>query len=143
MAIDSIEGEYDLVEQEETAEPEVEVETNEQRVMKLFRWADPNQTINIAEELEPDLLPAIGLKVIEETQIDETSRSGWLERSRAAMDLAMQISKGKTHPWPGASNVIFPLMTEAADQFAARAYPAIVVNRTAAQGAGRVGRGAG
>jgi chaperonin GroES len=42
------------------------------------------------------------------------------------MDLALQIQKDKTFPWPDCANVAFPLVTIAAMQFHARAYPAIV-----------------
>ena len=45
---------------------------------------------------------------------------------RDAEDLALQVSEPKTYPWPNAANVKFPLITIAAMQFAARAYPALV-----------------
>jgi chaperonin GroES len=41
------------------------------------------------------------------------------------MDLALQLQKDKSFPWPGASNVAFPLVTIAALQFHSRAYPAL------------------
>jgi hypothetical protein len=41
----------------------------------------------------------------------------------------MQIAQEKTYPWPKTANVIYPLMTTAAIQFAAKAYPAIVSGR--------------
>jgi chaperonin GroES len=42
------------------------------------------------------------------------------------LDMAMQVRETKNFPWPNASNVKFPLLTVAAIQFQARAYPAIV-----------------
>lgn len=57
---------------------------------------------------------------------DERSRDAWMRRNEAGMDLALQIQKDKSFPWPGCSNVAFPLVTIAAMQFHARAYPAIV-----------------
>ncbi|MDZ4345070.1 MAG: hypothetical protein U1E51_21825 [Candidatus Binatia bacterium] len=57
---------------------------------------------------------------------DESSRAVWMKRSEAGMDLALQIQKDKNFPWPGCANVAFPLVTIAAMQFHARAYPAIV-----------------
>jgi chaperonin GroES len=42
------------------------------------------------------------------------------------MDLAMQVAQEKSFPWPKAANVKYPLITTAAIQFSARAYPAIV-----------------
>jgi chaperonin GroES len=57
---------------------------------------------------------------------DERSRDNWRKVNAAGMDLAMQISKTKSFPWPNCSNVNFPLVTIAALQFHARAYPAII-----------------
>lgn len=83
---------------------------------------------------EPDLthlfpkedLDAIGAWVIQGYEADNQSRASWLKRTENAMDLAMQVVKDKTFPWPGASNVKFPLVTVGAMQFHARAYPAII-----------------
>lgn len=57
---------------------------------------------------------------------DKKSRVVWEKRNEAAMDLAMQISAGKSFPWPGCSNVVFPLITIAGLQFSARSYGALV-----------------
>lgn len=57
---------------------------------------------------------------------DKRSRAKWERRCEAAMDLAMQISKEKSFPWPMCANVQLPLITIAALHFHARAYPAIV-----------------
>ena len=64
--------------------------------------------------------------MVDEYEIDKASRSEWEERHGKAMDLAMQVAGVKNHPWPKASNVKYPLLTTAAIQFAARAYPAII-----------------
>lgn len=57
---------------------------------------------------------------------DVESRRQWMKRNEAGMDLALQIVKDKSFPWPGCSAVAFPLVTTAAMQFHARAYPTIV-----------------
>ena len=57
---------------------------------------------------------------------DEQSRFRWKRRTSAAMDLAMQLQKEKSFPWPGCANVAFPLVTIAVMQFHSQAYPAIV-----------------
>lgn len=57
---------------------------------------------------------------------DVQSREPWLRRNGAAMDLAMQVQKDKNFPWPGCSNIAFPLVTIAALQFHSRSYPAII-----------------
>ena len=71
-------------------------------------------------------LDAIGSWVWEGYDRDEQSRSKWRARTQAAMDLALQVQKAKSFPWPNASNVAFPLVTIATLQFHSRAYPAIV-----------------
>lgn len=59
-------------------------------------------------------------------QRDCASRKPWEKRMQAAMDLALQLQKEKTYPWPGSSNVAFPLITISTLQFHSRAYPALV-----------------
>ena len=81
---------------------------------------------NLCERFEPDDLARIGLECFEGYTRDEASRESWMRRNEAGMDLALQISKDKSFPWPGCANVAFPLVTIAAMQFHARAYPAIV-----------------
>ena len=71
-------------------------------------------------------LDNIGSECLAGMKADEYSRQTWMKRNEAGMDLALQIVKDKTFPWPGASNVAFPLVTIAAMQFHARAYPAII-----------------
>lgn len=98
---------------------------------KLIEWSRKD---NIADDLDDDVLSKLGSLVKREYQVDEDSRSDWVAKSRTAMDLAMQVAKEKSYPWPKSSNVIFPLMTTAAVQFAARAYPAIVSGRNVVKG---------
>ena len=122
------------VEVEEVAAAAGEAKPEETAIDKLARWADETQTDNIAEELDDGRLGLIGMTVIEEYQIDEKSREEWFTEAKTARDLALQRGKVKTFPWPNASNVILPIMTEGADQFAARAYPAIVTDRGVVKG---------
>lgn len=82
----------------------------------------PNLTPSFTEE---DLVK-IGDYVFDSYQVDLQSREPWLRRTSAAMDLAMQTQKDKNFPWPGCSNIAFPLVTIAALQFHSRAYPAII-----------------
>lgn len=68
----------------------------------------------------------IGYEALSEYETDKGTLGDYHERIERAMDIAMQKPKPKTWPWPGASNVMFPLLTQAAIQFQARAYPAII-----------------
>jgi chaperonin GroES len=81
---------------------------------------------NLAGEFSPDDLKALGAWVWDGYARDLQSRFAWEQRTQAAMDLALQLQKDKSFPWPGASNVAFPLITIATLQFHSRAYPAIV-----------------
>lgn len=88
---------------------------------------------NIAEEFSEEDLRRISEFCLDCYKEDVFSRTKWEERTNAAMDLAMQIQKIKTFPWPSCSNIVFPLVTIASMQFHARAYPAIINGRTVVQ----------
>lgn len=93
--------------------------------IQLLRWIRSSNLIN-----EPDFdktqLGQIGQKVKREYDIDYNSCNEWRQQYEEHLEFALQIAEEKTYPWPGASNIIYPLLTVAALQFAARAYPAIV-----------------
>jgi chaperonin GroES len=99
------------------------MDTQEMPIAKLLRFAS---LPNLADELEENQLVQIGKDVVRWTTIDEDSNSDWYAASEHAMDLALQVVEEKDHPWEGASNVKYPLITVAALQFHARSYPAVV-----------------
>ena len=79
------------------------------------------------------VLPDATLGLIEQHvkrgyEADLASNSEWLKQIETAMKLAAQTSEIKTYPFDKASNVKYPVITTAAIQFAANAYPAIVDN---------------
>lgn len=81
---------------------------------------------NLCHMLTEEDLCSIGEEVWSDYQADVQSRADWSRRTSAAMDLAMQVQKDKNFPWPGCSNVAFPLITIASLQFHSRAYPSII-----------------
>ena len=81
---------------------------------------------NIAEHLDDNRLGEIAEDVLRDYQTDSESMKPWREKMQSGIDLAKLMKKDKTHPWEGAANVRYPLVTTAALQFNARAYPAIV-----------------
>lgn len=81
---------------------------------------------NLTDRFSERDLTTIGGAVWEGYVRDKASRAPWENRMSAAMDLAMQMSQPKNFPWPGCSNVVFPLVTIAALQFSARAYSNII-----------------
>ena len=76
---------------------------------------------------EAELL-ALGATVVEDYAKDLADRTDWQDVVEEALEAAAQEAKGeaKTYPWPGCANIKYPLLTTAALQFNARAYPAIV-----------------
>jgi chaperonin GroES len=81
---------------------------------------------NIAEMMDETQLDTIGHRVVLEYEMDRQSRQEWEKRMEDSMKLALQVVEQKSFPWPNASNVKFPLITIAALQFHARAYPALI-----------------
>lgn len=84
------------------------------------------ETTNLAEEMHDDWLDEIGKEVVELYEDDLDSRGEWDEQNDEWMKLASQVIEEKSTPWPGASNVKYPLLSTAALQFHARSYPALV-----------------
>lgn len=84
------------------------------------------QSMNIADELDDDVLQKIGHAVVEGYREDEMSCEAWRKRYDGAVKLAAQVVEAKNTPWANASNVKYPLLTTASVQFSARAYPALV-----------------
>ncbi len=84
---------------------------------------------NVADIMTDDELSRLAYTVLREYDIDVNSRMEWMKRSEAAIELAKQVAKPKSYPWKKAANVKYPLVTIAAVQFQARAYPAIVGGR--------------
>jgi len=81
---------------------------------------------NVASQLSEDQLNEISDECIRGFDADEESRGDWLDKVKEYVKLATQVSEKKSYPWPNASNVKFPLLSTAALQFAARAYPALI-----------------
>jgi chaperonin GroES len=94
--------------------------------METEKLAEFVQSTNIAESLDNETLDKIGLQVCEWFDVDMAARFDWSQRNEEYLKLATQVVETKTTPWPNAANVKFPLLTTAAMQFAARAYPALV-----------------
>lgn len=99
-------------------------------MLKLDKYIELKAGVEVSPNLtnlfsEEDL-DRIGAYCVEGYNSDCGSRADWVKLNRAGVDLAMQVTKTKSFPWPNCANVAFPLVTIAALQFHARAYPAIV-----------------
>jgi chaperonin GroES len=84
------------------------------------------ESVNIAEQLDDQELLDIGEEAKKGFESDLESRHEWDEACEQWMKLAKQVAEEKSYPWPNASNVKYPLLSTAAMQFAARAYPSLV-----------------
>lgn len=83
---------------------------------------------NICELLDPNKINQIGQTVISGYRLDEESMSEWKYNVDCAMDIAKQTISAKNDPWPNASNVKFPLISEACIDYASRTFPEIIPN---------------
>ena len=81
---------------------------------------------NILDNLDEDQLTEISEKCKRGFEEDLKSREEWDTNIEEWIKLAKQTKEEKTYPWPGASNVKYPLVSTAAMQFAARSYPSLV-----------------
>jgi len=108
--------------EEEAPSLDTELETEEggQKFRELV------ETVNIAENLDEDELTKIGMECRQGFEVDHSSREQWEKSYDQWLKLANQVQEERTFPWQGASNVKYPLMTTAAMQFSARAYPSLV-----------------
>jgi chaperonin GroES len=84
------------------------------------------ESVNIAEKLKEDELLQIGREARAGFDMDCASCENWHKSVDEWTKLAKQTVEKKTFPWPGASNVKYPLLSTAAMQFAARAYPSLL-----------------
>jgi chaperonin GroES len=90
---------------------------------QLTEWA---KRPNIIAELDKDVVSAMAARVLDEYQIDKSSRADWEKEAQLAMDAVLQKPEQKNYPFEKASNIKYPILTNAALQFGARSYPAMV-----------------
>lgn len=81
---------------------------------------------NVADVLDDVQLAEIGEDVCREHAIDWESMKDWRAKMERGIELASLVKSEKSYPFDKAANVKYPLITTAALQFNARAYPAIV-----------------
>ena len=81
---------------------------------------------NLVAMLADGKIDEIARTCLDDYDTDKSSMQHWLDAMQAAIDLAALVKEDKNYPFDKASNIKFPLVTTAALQFNARAYPAIV-----------------
>lgn len=100
--------------------PHPETQTPNQRLRGMI------ESVNIADSLDAETLRKISNECSEGFEVDLQSRDIWERKIDEYTRLAQQIQDQKAYPWPKASNIKYPLLSTAAMQFAARAYPTLV-----------------
>lgn len=116
---------------EEYTEPNQEISESEQQqsaqVISMMDQLEARHAMtNIAEKLDQDILDRIASRVIEDYNIDCDSRSEWDRTMKEVMACAKLTAEKKTFRGEPVSNTKYPIITSAAIQFAARAYPEII-----------------
>jgi len=82
----------------------------------------PNLVILLDEQQKTD----IKQQVLDRYRDDLNSRHQKQEQLADIVKLALQVSQEKSTPWDNCSNVIFPITSTAALEFAARCYPEMI-----------------
>ena len=77
---------------------------------------------NLANELEETALSEISGEIVGAFEEDKSSREDWLTTFADGLNLLGIKSEERDTPFPGASGVTHPLLSEAAKQFQAQAY---------------------
>ena len=81
---------------------------------------------NIAKDLDEQKPREISSQVSEGFEYDVSTRKEWEQNIDEWTKLALQTKEEKSWPWPRAANVKYPLLSTAAMQFNARAYPSLI-----------------
>lgn len=106
-------------------QPDIEMTGTLTALDKLMRFAEADG--DISPLLTDEAITKLSQQVCEQYERDKTSRTDWQKVAEKALkDMASCDHGTKDYPWPGASNVHYPLLAYAVMQFNARAYPAIV-----------------
>ena len=83
---------------------------------------DQEHNVNLANVLDPNDLSSISGELVKDFEEDKNSRDEWLTAFAKGLDLLGIKSEERDQPFPGASGVTHPLLSEAATQFQAQAY---------------------
>jgi chaperonin GroES len=100
------------------------------RLQKHLKFDTIVESSNLTDHMDLDDCKVIGEMIRQNYDNDKQSRYEWEQRYADSEKLVMQLAEEKSFPWPGASNVRFPLLTIAALQYHARAYPALIRGST-------------
>lgn len=104
----------------------MEMKDQEDPLLRDTNLSSSLDTLNLADSMTEEELNDIGSTCKAGFELDLQSRSDWEKDLDEWTRLAMQCRETKIWPWRDASNVKYPILSTAAMQFAARAYPSLV-----------------
>jgi hypothetical protein len=99
----------------------VRVDVDQDLTEKEEEAFESNHYANLAEELENQEVLNIGKSLIRAYEDDKASRKDWEDQYSKGLKMLGVVVEDRQDPFPGASGVHHPLMSEAATQFQARA----------------------
>ena len=99
----------------------VRVDIDQEETEKDEDVFESNHYSNLAEELDEFQVKGIGKDLIKAYEDDKSSRKDWEDQYAKGLKMLGVVVEDRNDPFPGASGVHHPLMSEAATQFQARA----------------------
>src|SRR3990167_7446347 len=84
------------------------------------------KSVNIAAELDDEMLSKIGKQVLLGFEEDEKSNSEWLSDIKRVEELASLKTTKKSFPLANSANIKLPLITKACYEFSSRVHPEII-----------------
>jgi len=99
----------------------VKVDVDSDSTEKEEEAFESNHYSNLAEELPDQEVLNIGKSLIKSFEDDKASRKDWEDQYSKGLKMLGVVVEDRQDPFPGASGVHHPLMSEAATQFQARA----------------------
>jgi hypothetical protein len=99
----------------------VRVDVDQEETEKEEEAFESNHYSNLAEELDELEVRGIGKNLIKSYEDDKSSRKEWEDQYAKGLKMLGVVVEDRNDPFPGASGVHHPLMSEAATQFQARA----------------------
>ena len=99
----------------------VRVEVDQEETEKEEEAFSSNHYSNLAEELDEKEVRALGKDLIKAYEDDKSSRKQWEDQYAKGLKMLGVVVEDRSDPFPGASGVHHPLLSEAATQFQARA----------------------
>lgn len=123
-------GLTDMMDEMATMEPDVEIEIEDPEEVSIKMdgleieidpdaMADDEFNMNLAEEMDDELLQNLASDLLEDYEGDLSARRDWLDTYVDGLELLGLKLEDRSEPWEGACNVYHPLMTETLVKFQA------------------------